>query len=158
MRHEDDRAALAKPDALQLEVQLVARERIERAERFVHQKKVWCARQCAGDCRPLTHAAGELARPGALESGDSDEAAEFARLAEPLGFRQPAKAQRQRNVALDREPGKQVRVLKHDAELLERVGIAAVVPPQLALADSDRSRAGPDKARDHAQDRRLPAS
>ena len=49
-------------DPLQLEVHLVARHRVERAERLVHEQDLGVVAQGPGDGDALAHAAGELAR------------------------------------------------------------------------------------------------
>ena len=48
------------PDPLQLEVHALARQRIERAERLVHQQDLRIARQRPADAGALLHAAGQL--------------------------------------------------------------------------------------------------
>ena len=67
------------PDAHQLEGQLLARQRVERAERLVHQQDVGIVHQRAADAGALLHAAGQLARILALEAGEADEREQVAR-------------------------------------------------------------------------------
>ena len=54
------------------EVHLVARERVERAERLVHEQDLGILGQRPHDRRPLLHAARELSRIGRLEPGQPD--------------------------------------------------------------------------------------
>ncbi len=55
-------AAAHAPDTLQLHVHLLARDRIERAERLVHEQDGWRHDQRARDRDPLLHAARKLDR------------------------------------------------------------------------------------------------
>ena len=53
---------VARPERLELVVQQVARHRVERAERLVHQQHVGVLRERAGERDALAHAARELVR------------------------------------------------------------------------------------------------
>ena len=55
----NDRSA---PELLELVVQQVARHRVERAERLVHEQHVGVLRERAGERDALAHAAGQLVR------------------------------------------------------------------------------------------------
>ncbi len=158
MRDEDHRAAALHPDALEFEVHLVAGHRIERAEGFVHQQDVRITAQGARDGRTLAHAARQLPRPALLEAGDADERTQFGRALAALRLRHPAQLQRQRDVVLDGHPGKQVRVLEDDTELLHHRIVALVAGPELLAADLDGARRRPQQPRNDAQQRRLPAA
>ena len=59
---EDDRAAGRAPDALELLVQQVARDGVERGERLVHEQHGTVLREGARERDALAHAAGELVR------------------------------------------------------------------------------------------------
>ena len=65
VRHEDDRLAALRPDALDVAVELLARHRVERGERLVHQQHARVGRERAGQRDALLHAAGELVHVGA---------------------------------------------------------------------------------------------
>ena len=59
---EDDRLARASLQVEQLVLHLAADQRVERAERLVHQQHVGVGGQRAGEADPLLHAAGQLVR------------------------------------------------------------------------------------------------
>ena len=86
MGDEQDGLARLHPDALQLQIHLVARHGVERAERLVHQQDFGIVGERAGDRRALPHAARQLARPAPLETRDADEIDELAR---PLAAARP---------------------------------------------------------------------
>ena len=62
--YEHHGAALALPELLQLLVQTVTGDLVERPKGLVHHQNLWFKRQCARDRYPLLHAAREL--PGVL--------------------------------------------------------------------------------------------
>ena len=70
--HQDGLAGLA-PELEQLLLHLLAGQRIERAERLVHQQHAGVAGQRAGQPDPLAHAAGELPDAMALEARQPDQ-------------------------------------------------------------------------------------
>ena len=72
---EYDGASLLQPDALQFEIELIARDGVERTERLVHQQDVRIVGQRARDRGTLPHAAGKLTRPGRLKTANADELA-----------------------------------------------------------------------------------
>ena len=61
-------------DALELGLQIRPGERVERAERLVHQQHRGLVREHAGDRDALLHAAGELAGVLVGEAGEADGA------------------------------------------------------------------------------------
>ncbi len=104
-----------EPDALQLDVHLPAQDLVEGAERLVEQQEPWLGDQGAGNGNPLPHAAGKLRGQGTLEALEADE---LDQAADALPCRRPAQhVERQGDVALDRAPGQQSRVLEGDPEL-----------------------------------------
>src|SRR5207302_10352308 len=74
-----DRLGRLAPDALQLEVHGLARHRVERAERLVHQQQRGVVDQRAGQRHALPHASRQLVRILVLESGEADQRQELAR-------------------------------------------------------------------------------
>ncbi len=62
VRHEDDRRAEAPLDAEQVVLRLAADDRVERAERLVHQQHVRLRGQRAGDPDALLLAARQFVR------------------------------------------------------------------------------------------------
>ena len=69
---EHDGAVEAVLDLHQLILHVVADQRIERAERLVHQQHLGIGRERPGEADPLLHAAGELARILVLETLQAD--------------------------------------------------------------------------------------
>ena len=78
MRDEQHRLPLFVPDALQLQVHLFARHRVERAEGLVHQQQARSQQQGAADRNPLLHAAAELAGIVIVEPLEPHEPDELA--------------------------------------------------------------------------------
>ena len=77
MGDEQHGQAGALPDVEQLVLQALARHRVERAERLVHQHHLGVVGEHAGDRDALLHAAGQLVRIGvgeALQPDQIDEA------------------------------------------------------------------------------------
>ncbi len=71
--YHDHGALLSGPDALQLALELEARERVERTEGFVEEQKLGLVDQGARDRRPLSHATGELVWIGAREGFEMNQ-------------------------------------------------------------------------------------
>ena len=152
MRDHQRGRRLLGPDPQQLEVEPLAGHVVEGAERLVEQQHRRLHHQRAGDRDPLSHAAGELARLGLLESlvADQRDEASLTRAGSALV---PADLEREPDVGLHGAPGEQRGVLEGDAEL--------VVAPQLArgLALDDRAPAGGLlQAGEDPQDRGLAAA
>ena len=104
------------PEPLELVVQHVAGHRVERAERLVHQQDVGVLRERAGERDPLAHAAGQLVRPlvGEVRRGAPGRAAASARWRVRVApAARPRSSQRELDVARDREPREQRRLLEH---------------------------------------------
>src|SRR5262249_43562750 len=70
---EDHRCRPALPDAQQLELQDLARLRVDRRERLVHQQYLRLDRERARQPGALLHAAGELIGVGLVEALQPDE-------------------------------------------------------------------------------------
>ena len=105
MSDEDDGHPCASPDLQQFALQLLAGERIERAEWFVHQECTGIVGEDARDRHPLLHAARELVR---IAVGSALEAHELDVLVGDrvgLPARQLALARTEANVLPDRHPG-----------------------------------------------------
>ena len=60
--HEQHGFLALFPDAQELQIELVARHRVERAERLVHQQQLRIGHQGAAQRNALLHAAGKLVR------------------------------------------------------------------------------------------------
>ena len=92
------------PDPLQLERQLLARERVERRERLVHQQHARLVDQRAAERDALLHAAGELVRARVARtrsrptsSSSSSAFAPVRPFVEPPGSRRAAGRSRSRS-------------------------------------------------------------
>ncbi len=114
--HEDDGLAQPCLQRHQLLLHVAADQRIEGAERLVHQQDFGIRRQRACQARALLHAARELARPFALPAVETDQLDRLHRGVPPLGGRHPLHLQPELDVRQDRAMRKQCEVLKHHAE------------------------------------------
>ena len=74
VRHEDDRLAGRAPDPLDLALEDLARLRVERGERLVHQEDRGVGRERARDRAALAHAAGQLVRVAIAEAPEVHQA------------------------------------------------------------------------------------
>ena len=70
---EEDQVARAVPHVEDQLLQLLAGQRVERAQRLVHQQHFRTAGERAGDADALLHAAGQLVDHLGLEAGQSDQ-------------------------------------------------------------------------------------
>ena len=68
---EDDGLAALAPDPQHFQVHLLARQRIQRAERLVHQDQLGIVDEGARDRGALLHAAGQLLRILVLIAGEA---------------------------------------------------------------------------------------
>ncbi len=135
-------------------VEPLAREFVERAERFVHQQQVRRGDERPRDRRAHLHAAGELARQLAGESGEADESERRGDVAVGRFAGDAGKIERQPHVRVDARPGHQRRRLEHHRET------AAGPAGRLESAAPPPQRAGirREQARHQVEQRRLPAS
>ena len=124
---EHDRLLRLLPDAQQLKVHLLARQRIERAERLVHQDQLRIVDQRARDRGALLHAAGELVRVFVLRALQPDQREQVARTLAALRQRQAEDLGRQQHVVDHAAPFQQQRLLEHHADVARRDRTAA--PP-----------------------------
>ena len=126
---EDDGLLFLRPDRLDLGLQLGAGEGVERRQRLVEQQHFGIQRERARDGDALAHAAGELGRlaVGRVRQPDHVDVAPDA--SDAFGFFLAAEhgIDRERNIALDRQPRQQRIALKHHAALRPglRHGLAA---------------------------------
>ena len=105
-----------RPQRLQVDAHLLARERVERAEGLVHQQQRRVVDQRAHDRRALLHAARELARIAVAELAEPDLREQLVRAA-AIGRRvDAAQLELQQHVVEHRAPLEQHRALEHDAE------------------------------------------
>ncbi len=111
-----DRSCVLQPQLLKVDPHLLAGQRVERAERLVHQQEGWIVDQRAHDRGALAHAAGKLVRIAVCEILEADRGEQAAR-ALAIGARiEPAQLDLEEDVAEHRAPVEQHRSLEHDAE------------------------------------------
>jgi hypothetical protein len=109
---EDARKPSVDPESFEFVVKQIARHRIERTERLVHQQDFRFLCESARNPYPLTHPTRELM---GLVSGEVLKVHGFQKILSdsgPFASRNPAQLQRKRNVLRDRHPRKQGRFLK----------------------------------------------
>src|SRR5712691_3035912 len=149
---EDDGLLRFLPDAQQLDVHLLARERIERAEWLVHQDQLGIVDERAGDGRALLHAAGKLVGVFVLVALEPDQSEEIARTPAALGYRKSEDFRREEHVVDDAPPLQQQRLLEHHADIARGI--------ERLRARADRHLAGIEwmQARENLQQRGLAAA
>src|SRR5882757_4525361 len=126
-------------------------DRVEGAERLVHQQHLGVVDQGPCDGTPLLHAAGELAGEVVLEAAEPHQAEPLGGAFHAFRFRYPPDLERHHDVLDRRQPGEEVRVLGDVPDLL--LLQVAVVLHQVHLA-----RSGPEQPRSDVQQRALAAS
>ena len=126
------------PDAGQQLLHVMAGQRIERAERLVHQQHLRPVGERAGDGDALLHAAREFARIGLRRSRRGRPAAD-ARAAMSRGLRRdcPAALSANSTLRLRGQPGQQRVALEDDAAV--EAGRRRSAAPSIAIAPSSWS-------------------
>ena len=151
MRDEQHGLARLHPQLFQIDAHLLARERIERAERLVHQQQRRIVDQRAHDRGTLAHAAGQLARTAVVEFAKPDLGEQLMR-ARHVGLRiEIAQLELQQHIAEHVAPFEQHRALEHDAEVRLRAGDFLPVEQHAAAGVAQQPR-------DDAQQRALAAA
>src|SRR6266545_5748608 len=118
--HEEDRLAPLLPDAEQLDAHLLPRERVEGAERLVHQEHRGVVDERAADRHPLLHAPRQLPRMLVLEAGEADEPDEVQRQRPVLPIVATEDLDGQQDVLEDVAPVEEDRGLEHDPHVFSR--------------------------------------
>jgi hypothetical protein len=117
VRDEQNGHAPFVPELLQIEHQLIARQRIQRAEWLVHEELRRIVDKCPTKRDALTHPAGELMRVLVLKTSEADRAQQTAR-ARLCGLAvELLRLGLQHHVAERSAPFQQHRILKHDADV-----------------------------------------
>jgi hypothetical protein len=150
--HEHDGLPGLLPDMQQLQVHFLARERVERAKRLVHQDELGIVDERARDGGALLHAAGELIRILFLAAPEPDQGKELARAGTARAHGKPQDLGREQDIVDHASPFQQQWLLEHHADVAARVERMARGP--------DRQLAGvmPMKARQNLQERGLAAT
>ena len=119
MRDEDDRLPLPvplTPHAQQFQVELVARHRVERAKRLVHEEQRRIEQQRAAQGGALLHAAGQLARELLAEVSEPYEPQQRIGAGPVLGALQARQLGGQQDVLDDAAPPEEHRRLEDHAD------------------------------------------
>src|SRR5262245_6367110 len=147
--HIDHGLAGLTPDVGQEPLHGVARERIERRKRLVHEENGWVVGERARDRDPLLHAARKMMRIGLRELLELDQAQLLERDLLALGLADAFHLEPEGNVAKRGAPGKELReILEHDA------AVGALAADGLA-ADADLAAGRREKSRDDIEQRSL---
>ena len=139
--HEDDRLAGFLPDAIQVVVELVARQRVEGRKGLVHEQQLGVLREGPSQSATLAHAARQLMRAMLREIDEPHHREEPVDGLVPFIRIHLAEAHRQLHVAANREPREQRRLLEHDR--------------RTTVSDLDRSRRDLVQAGDEREEGRL---
>ncbi len=128
MRDEQHGLPCPVPEPQQLQIEVVAHDLVECAERLIHQQQFRLERKCARDRGALLHAAGQLpGKPGG-EIVEPDEAEVMLRPLLALRLGQAENLQRQRHIAGDRAPRIERRRLEDIAVLPRQPRLAGGEP------------------------------
>ena len=112
MGHEEHRGTACVPEAQHFILHAHAGEGIKGAERFVEQEDSWMIDERAGQCDPLSHAAGKMVRKGVGKCFQAHETHEFVNF-RAFFTEHTARDQAGLDVASDGEPREEIRVLKN---------------------------------------------
>ena len=137
---EQHRQAFLTHQPRHLVLQPVAGQRIECAERLVHQQQLRRLRQAARDLHALLHAARQLRRKLLRMRRQADLGQHAVDARGTLGRRHAGGFQRQGDIALHRAPGQQraAVVLEHEGHLTRRLRHHLAVAPHRAAAGRDQ--------------------
>jgi len=149
----DEERGLARfvPHAEELLLHRLAGLRVEGGERLVEQKQLGIRREGARQVHPLLHATRELRRPRVVEAAKADELDEPLSDTARLSAGTPLHLEPIEDVAGDRPPREQARLLEHHRTVGSRSG-------DLSTVEEQRTRRDRKKAIDGVEERRLPAS
>src|SRR5687767_106297 len=116
---EEHGGAARFPEAQHFILHLHASESVQRAERFVEQQDFGMINERARQCHSLRHAAGKMMRERAGKGFQTNKAHEFIDFVALL-LKYAARDEPGFDVVSNREPGKQVWILKHQTALSAR--------------------------------------
>ena len=117
---EEDGLLLLHPDALQLEVHVLAGHGVERPEGLVHQEHGRVVDEGAGDRDALLHATGQLPRIPALELAQADQGEQVHRRGHEALPAQALHVDGQEHVVEDGAPREEDRGLEDHADVPAR--------------------------------------
>src|SRR5262249_48281800 len=116
MRDEDHRLALALVDFEQLLLEHLARLRVDRRERLIHQENPRMRRERAGKPDALLHAAAQLIRIMVLEAAEPDQLDVMRGAFFDLAARRAGDLEAERDVRRHGLPRQQAKMLKDDRD------------------------------------------
>ncbi|MNT34582.1 hypothetical protein D3C72_1705760 [compost metagenome] len=154
MRNHDGGRARLGHDLDQFVLQMRAGQRVQRAERFVHQQHARLDRQRPRDPHALLHAAGDFPRQLVLGGQQAHQVQRGARALDQLGalFLGPEHAlDGQVHILETVQPRQQRMVLEHHRAVRAGAG-------DLALGAQQHAAGGPSQAGDQVQQGRLAAA
>ena len=120
MRDEEDAFSGARPDVEDQFLHLLAGQRVERAQRLIHQEHVGIGGERPRDADSLTHAARKLPDAPVLDALEVNEPEHLSRPIMALLLRDTSEPQSEGDIVDDIEPRHQRAMLKHDAALRTR--------------------------------------
>src|SRR5260370_14271454 len=121
MRDKDDSHLGAPPQRVQLLLHLLARQRVERAERLVHQQDLGVVDERTNYREALLHAAGELIGVTVAEIPEANKTKIVLYLLSPLAA-EPTHHRTEAGILHDAHPGKERWLLEDDAAVGARAG------------------------------------
>ena len=151
VRHKQRGLGVLLPQIEQQLVHLVAGDRVERAERLVHQQQLGVIDQRPADRDALAHPARQLVRLFVGEAMQPDAIEQRVRRVVVVVDRALQDADREQHVVERALPRQQGRILEHDADAGARTGHRSAV-------DDDAAGGHRLKASDHHQQRALAAA
>lgn len=157
MRDEHDRFAQLPLQRQELVLHLLADQRVQRAERLVHQQDLGVRGQRAGEADALAHPAGKLTGQPVLPSGEPDHLQRFGgAFALPLA-RSVLHAQPVGDVLRDRAVREQREVLEHHAHppLAQLAHLSRGLVGQVDVVDQHPAGSGREQSVQRAQQGRL---
>ena len=114
VRDEEHRETLLPPDALDLVVEDIARHRVERSERLVHQQDVDVLRERTRERDPLPHPTGKLVRSLGRELAEVHDLEQVVAARTAFLASDTIEPERQLDVASGGEPREQRGFLEHE--------------------------------------------
>ena len=150
VRHKHHRLLRLQPQTLQIQIQLIPTQRIQRPKRLIHQKQRRIMQKRPTNRDPLPHPPTQLKRIPVLEPLQPHQIQQLQRPSPipPLVIPLP-KLHLQQHIPQHLPPIQEHRLLKHDPQIRIR-------PIHLTRTNRDGPRTRTDQPRHHQHQRRLP--
>ena len=117
VRNEDDCHAIGYPQRLEIKPQLLPRQRVERAKRFVHEQHGRPVKERTGNGGPLLHPSRQFERIAVVKIFQADRGEEQSRTLAVFRRIKATQFGLQHDVAKGRAPIDKRRLLKDDADI-----------------------------------------